>query len=189
MAWRRPGDKPLSEPRMESLLTHICVTRPQWVKSLWSTDDIWWLRYGSTLVKSNRTNSLPVLVYCQWCQLTLNLRQLCRKCSRFHLLQSCENYIFRNTAASPRGQWVHISYRTSICIPCHPLYPINDIFEILPCSNFWEVFLPTTQCYSITKRNWPPSVSITVYWPRQNYMIISPQKSGEPYFRGDSVSE
>ena len=31
MAWRRPGDKPLSEPRMESLLTHICVTRPQWV--------------------------------------------------------------------------------------------------------------------------------------------------------------
>ena len=32
MAWRQPGDKPLSEPRMESLLTHICVTRPQWVK-------------------------------------------------------------------------------------------------------------------------------------------------------------
>ena len=31
MAWRRPGDKPLSEPMMVSLLTHICVTRPQWV--------------------------------------------------------------------------------------------------------------------------------------------------------------
>ena len=31
MAWRRLGDKPLSVPRMESLLTHICVTRPQWV--------------------------------------------------------------------------------------------------------------------------------------------------------------
>ena len=30
MAWHRPGGKP--EPRMESLLTHICVTRPQWVK-------------------------------------------------------------------------------------------------------------------------------------------------------------
>ena len=25
MAWRRPGDKPISEPRMESLLTDICV--------------------------------------------------------------------------------------------------------------------------------------------------------------------
>ena len=34
MAWRRPGDKPLSKPMMLSLLTHICVTRPQWVKNL-----------------------------------------------------------------------------------------------------------------------------------------------------------
>ena len=31
MVWRRPGDKPLSEPVMVSLLTHICVTRRQWV--------------------------------------------------------------------------------------------------------------------------------------------------------------
>ena len=31
MAWRRWGDKPLSEPMMVSLPTHICVTRPQWV--------------------------------------------------------------------------------------------------------------------------------------------------------------
>ena len=31
MAWRRPGDKPLSEPMMISLPTHICGTRPQWV--------------------------------------------------------------------------------------------------------------------------------------------------------------
>ena len=34
MVWRRPSDKPLSEPIMVSLLTHLCVTRPQWVKSL-----------------------------------------------------------------------------------------------------------------------------------------------------------
>ena len=33
MAWRRPGDKPLSEPMMFSLLTHICITRPQWVNN------------------------------------------------------------------------------------------------------------------------------------------------------------
>ena len=32
MAWRRPGAKPLSELMMVSLLTYICVTRPQWVK-------------------------------------------------------------------------------------------------------------------------------------------------------------
>ena len=28
MAWRRPGDKPLSEPTMVNSMTHICVTRP-----------------------------------------------------------------------------------------------------------------------------------------------------------------
>ena len=33
MAWRRPGDKPLSEPMVVSWLMHICVTWPQWVKS------------------------------------------------------------------------------------------------------------------------------------------------------------
>ena len=31
MAWCRPGDKPLSEPLMVSLMTHICVTRPEWI--------------------------------------------------------------------------------------------------------------------------------------------------------------
>ena len=31
MAWRRPGDKPLSEPMIVRFPPHICVTRPQWV--------------------------------------------------------------------------------------------------------------------------------------------------------------
>ena len=31
MAWCRSGDKPLSEPMVVSLPTHICVTRPKWV--------------------------------------------------------------------------------------------------------------------------------------------------------------
>ena len=38
MAWHRPGDKPLSEPMMVSLLTHLCVTRPQWVNANVSAD-------------------------------------------------------------------------------------------------------------------------------------------------------
>ena len=37
MAWFREGNKPLSEPMMVSLLTHICVTRPQWVNGLVSS--------------------------------------------------------------------------------------------------------------------------------------------------------
>ena len=38
MAWRRPGDKPLSEPMIVSLPMHICITRPQWANQ--NTDDI-----------------------------------------------------------------------------------------------------------------------------------------------------
>ena len=32
MAWRRPGDKPLSELLVVRLPTHTCVVRPQWFK-------------------------------------------------------------------------------------------------------------------------------------------------------------
>ena len=40
MAWPYPGDKPLSELMMVSLLTHISVTRPLWVNVLkhWGLD-------------------------------------------------------------------------------------------------------------------------------------------------------
>ena len=40
MARRRPGDKQLFEPMMVSLLTHICVTRPQWVNCRSEWDNI-----------------------------------------------------------------------------------------------------------------------------------------------------
>ena len=40
MAWRWPGDKPLSEPMMVRLPTLICVTRLQWVKTLYYTFDV-----------------------------------------------------------------------------------------------------------------------------------------------------
>ena len=36
MAWRRRGDKPLSEPMLIFVPTHICVTRPQWVNDILS---------------------------------------------------------------------------------------------------------------------------------------------------------
>ena len=44
MAWRRTGDKPLSEPMMVSLLTHICVTRPQW-DNIYDPIYVWVLFY------------------------------------------------------------------------------------------------------------------------------------------------
>ena len=35
MAWRRTGDKPLSEPMMPYLLMQILSTQPQWVNWIW----------------------------------------------------------------------------------------------------------------------------------------------------------
>ena len=51
MAWHRSGDKPLFEPVMVSLATHICVNRPQWVNwppcIAWLPYpwDHWWLQW------------------------------------------------------------------------------------------------------------------------------------------------
>ena len=58
MAWRRPGDKPLSEPMMVRSSTHILVTRPQWVELISDTRDL--LNTGSEnnkLTQPVQTNS------------------------------------------------------------------------------------------------------------------------------------
>ena len=51
MAWRRSGDKSLSEPMMISLPTHICVTRPQWVNSFPPSAAYMHRRTGSALIQ------------------------------------------------------------------------------------------------------------------------------------------
>ena len=60
MAWCRPGDKPLAEPMMVSLTTHICVTRPQWVKIIHYID-----RYcsKSILVPALYSDWHPMLLF------------------------------------------------------------------------------------------------------------------------------
>ena len=60
MAWRRPGDKPLSEPMTVSLLTHICVTWPQWIKSWFS----WklFLAHGTLIWLIPRVNAVTCLM-------------------------------------------------------------------------------------------------------------------------------
>ena len=45
IAWCWPGDKPLSEPIMVSLLTHICVTQPQLINCLIRSWDLWGSQY------------------------------------------------------------------------------------------------------------------------------------------------
>ena len=58
IAWRRPGDKPWSEPMMVSLLTHICVTRPQWVNIYANI----MIRTIKGTVTDQRTIELPMFI-------------------------------------------------------------------------------------------------------------------------------
>ena len=62
MACRRPGDRPLSELMMASLLTHICVTRPQWVNA----DEPWeevWISSSNTIDIASHKLSVLSAVY------------------------------------------------------------------------------------------------------------------------------
>ena len=45
MTWCRPGDKPLSEPMMVSLLTHICITQLQRFDTMIVTSNAQWSKY------------------------------------------------------------------------------------------------------------------------------------------------
>ena len=63
MAWRRPGDKSLSEPMMVSLPTHICVTRPQWVNHCYTVFNIMLCR---TVFNSFELYDFPAKCYVLW---------------------------------------------------------------------------------------------------------------------------
>ena len=72
MAWRRPGNKPLSEPMMVDLLMHICVTRPQWVNSSPPSAAYMcqWTRLALVQIMACRLSSAkplsePMLLYCK----------------------------------------------------------------------------------------------------------------------------
>ena len=81
MAWRRPGDKPLSEPMMVRLPTHICVTRPQWVKVQW------W------------TNTLNVVSYSSATNHCLNVLSYCPVIGKYPYVVSCSSAIDQNLNA------------------------------------------------------------------------------------------
>ena len=59
LAWRRPGDKPLSGPMMVRLPTHICFTQPQWVKNTIANTTL-----DDCLMLSNRQSFIEIYEYC-----------------------------------------------------------------------------------------------------------------------------
>ena len=90
MAWCQPGDKPLSEQMMVSLLMHICVIRPQWVKnaSTWTTRTC--LSYN-TMAADGLVNSLwpSDVIWQQGSRSTLAQVMACCLPAPSHYLNQC----------------------------------------------------------------------------------------------------
>ena len=64
MAWRQPGDKPLSEPMTVRLKMYIYVTRPQWVNH---TLQVWLPHHWSQNTKSESFSIVITLQNSMWC--------------------------------------------------------------------------------------------------------------------------
>ena len=94
MAWHRSGDKPLSEPLMVSLPTHICVTQPKWVK----------LSYHFHHILLNKTRSAPICMQSHHLGLEIWVQFICLY-KEITLLLNTENICWPQVNSSlPNGQ-------------------------------------------------------------------------------------
>ena len=154
MAWRRPGDKPLSAPMMIRLPTQICVTRPQWVKAETKchlTDAIFkfiflnvdnWISINISLksVPNGQINNISALVQIMaWC------RPGSKPLSKPMMVSLLAHiWVTRLQLVKPlHGQLLYCWY---------PSIHIFDIFLAF----LWAAQIYFIQCHSIVFQKGPP---------------------------------
>ena len=165
MAWRRPDDKPLSELMMVSLLTHICVTRPQWVKS----GACWFIDWNYICVRFLRAaiglDNCYAWYRCQdniWISDSLDMRVLWLRCVNTlrprqngrHFADAILKHIFLN-----ENIWIPIKISLKF-VPKGSIYKIPALVQIMawrrpgdkPLSEPMMVNLPTHIC--VTRPQW-----------------------------------
>ena len=157
-AWRRPVYKPLSEPILLSLPTHICVTPPQWVngvvlrvtKVLLRGD--WWRQICVqrllvsnilitilifTLVKTNRY----ALYWLAWCESSYGFCYIYKLNKTFKHMK----YIYYEKVYSILDSWYRYSRR------CIYTADINNAsfhsWMILPSLNYIPIGMISTTSY------------------------------------------
>ena len=107
MAWRRPGDKPLSEPMMVSSLTHICVTRPQWVNTLRPRQIC--LYFTANILKCIFLNKI------EWAPLKVSLKFV-PKVRINSILALVQIMVWRRPGDKPLSEPMIVSLPTHICV-------------------------------------------------------------------------
>ena len=133
-AWRRPDDKPLSEPIMASLLTHICVTRLQWVKHLAS-----YLRWTHILSLLNCNACLYLCIYdIIWLMLRLCL-----------MVAICSLCVLRRGSYWYSTQFKCFHQRTYLQINLMLLALCFLCINIFEANNFFKEFM------KYTTQSWP----------------------------------
>ena len=116
MAWRRPGNKPLSEPMVIRFPTHICVTRPQGVDIYRQTSNMSRTTGDTPTASAWSTISLPTSVpiishmfhiaaiSVKFCYITVScLFWLMSWYTLFGLLTTMGKYLWNKTIT----QWAH----------------------------------------------------------------------------------
>ena len=104
MAWRRSGDRPLSEPMMVSLLRHICVALPQWIKDhMCVISDLLTLDTRYHRPNDSAPHGIAVFKITTIC-LARDLWKLSRSCKQLRLLCPLEPWNLPGTALPNRFQ-------------------------------------------------------------------------------------
>ena len=115
MARRRPGDKPLFEPMTVSLLAHICVTRPQWVK--WNFRIFFfffWGGGGGRFRHRLQGNVIGILISHTNCY-AKTWRPLCPFFRNLHLRENLAKDCFTSTASTVTNSVQDIFTRLLYC--------------------------------------------------------------------------
>ena len=91
-----------------------CLTRPQWVYTLWPSDAIWRQRSGSTLAQVMACCLTAPSHYLNQCWLIISEVQwhsykgnFTRDASTINPLNLFQNYMSKISCKFPRGQWVN----------------------------------------------------------------------------------
>ena len=175
MAWRRSGDKPLSEPMMVRLPTHICVTWPQWIKTQYRLD-FWYIyewgacpdydekatdRMRKKILQINEMKCGVWNHYCTWlmklyCAVPEEMKRVCGARSPLEELIWTHDLSGGNTGLCFETRTSTNLIEDDVGVVYHRIcWHIEMKYDEVPCLFYIHMPSATTCC----GRPWPPNAN------------------------------